>query len=107
MYLLNSVACLFFVFLNELVWFRKCDLKGPSVSRTYVSVADPSSFVTEAWYTTVSVRHFPDYGQLSFFRQLHVFYCVVVDSLLLVLASTGHLVVSCYDGLHVWHTVVT
>ena len=29
-----------------------------------------SSLVTVAWYTTPSVKHFPDSGQVSFLRQL-------------------------------------
>ena len=45
-------------------------LKVPSVRPTYVFTSALSSLVTVAWYTTPSVKHFPDSGQVSFLRQL-------------------------------------
>ena len=47
------------------------DLNVPSVSPTYDSSGLSSSVTMVAWYTTHSLRHIPDSGQFSFFRQLH------------------------------------
>ena len=66
LYLLSLVGCLCFGFLNELVWLSYRALNVPSVSPTKVSFCWLSFLVTVAWYTTLSVRHFPRRGQDSF-----------------------------------------
>ena len=70
LYLLSSVACLYFEFLKELVWFKYLVLKAFSVIPTQFFCLMLSSLITVAFQTTPSVWHFPESRQEFFWRQL-------------------------------------
>ena len=69
--LLSSVAFFRLLFLKDCLWPYSRFLNVPSVSPTYFFVSCPD--FTVASYTMPSSKQRPSTGQVSFFRQLHVF----------------------------------
>ena len=75
---LRAVSLLLCLFLNDDWWRLYLVLNLHSVSPVYVSFVFVSLLVTVAWYTTLSVRHFPCSGQVLCVLQLHVLSCCCV-----------------------------
>ena len=78
---LREVSVQYFLCLNDFLWFPRRSLNVVDVSPIYVCVwsivwvvegGSRGVGMIVAWYTSLSVRHFPSSGQFSFFLQLHV-----------------------------------